>query len=149
MYLGRSTSTNVDSPNLGFTYFNFFKGGGGGGAVKKITLYHNHLFLFNNKVMKEVVREQKKEDFTWWSSIRSLTDRRLVAVLGITLMVRKATTNKNCFFLTRYGCLPFYLRNKTGASLWNISGDGLPGRHLWSLFDISSRSPSCLLILRQ
>merc|ERR1719239_644821 len=37
--------------------------------------------------MKEVVREQKKEDFTWWSSIRSLTDRRLVAVLGITLMV--------------------------------------------------------------
>ena len=26
MYLGRSTSTYVDSPNLGFTYFNFLGG---------------------------------------------------------------------------------------------------------------------------
>ena len=40
-----------------------------------------------NKVMKEVECGRKNCDFSW-STIKSIADRRLVAVLGVTLMVK-------------------------------------------------------------
>ena len=42
------------------------------------------------QVMKEVESGQKKEDFSWFGlrSVCSILDRRLAAVLGITVMVK-------------------------------------------------------------
>ena len=52
-----------------------------------------------NKVMKEVESGRKNCDFSW-STIKSIADRRLVAVLGVNLMVkivegRNAQTKKD------------------------------------------------------
>ena len=40
------------------------------------------------KVMKEVEIGQKNEDFSWFGNLCSIVDRRLVAVLGVTVMVK-------------------------------------------------------------
>ena len=48
--VSRTIYVNVDTPNLGFTYFNFL---GGVGAVKKTTLYftqyftHIYIYVYN------------------------------------------------------------------------------------------------------
>ena len=42
-----------------------------------------------NKVMKQVESGGKNCDFSWLT-VKSLADRRLVAVLGVTLMVKIA-----------------------------------------------------------
>ena len=46
------------------------------------------------KVMKEVESGQKQEDFSWFGmrSVCSILDRRLAAVLGITVMVKNFQT---------------------------------------------------------
>ena len=93
--------------------------------------------------MKEVEREQKKEDFSWWRSLRSLTGRRLVAVLGITVMVREANTNKS-FFLHTMVVFTFTFYEIKQVHLCGIS---VVTAYLVDIFSASSISPLALLLV--
>ena len=39
------------------------------------------------KVVKEVEKAGEEKNFSWMKTVRSIADRRLVSVLGITVMV--------------------------------------------------------------
>ena len=39
------------------------------------------------KVVKEVEKAGEEKNFSWMETVRSIADRRLVSVLGITVMV--------------------------------------------------------------
>ena len=43
--------------------------------------------ILPNKVVKEVEKAGEEKNFSWLKTVRSIADRRLVSVLGITVMV--------------------------------------------------------------
>ena len=43
--------------------------------------------ILPNKVVKEVEKAEEEKNFSYLKTVRSIVDRRLVSVLGITVMV--------------------------------------------------------------
>ena len=106
-------------------------------------VYFKSYIILPNKVVKEVEKAGEEKNFSWMETVRSIADRRLVSVLGITVMV---------MIILKPGYLicmsaQFY-RKCQGAPLWNITGDRLPGGHLLLLSRIAAPLASSFFLLR-
>ena len=50
-------------------------------------IFFKSYIILTNKVVKEVEKAGEEKNFSWMETVRSIADRRLVSVLGITVMV--------------------------------------------------------------
>ena len=50
-------------------------------------IFFKSYIILPNKVVKEVEKAEEENNFSWMKTVRSIADRRLVSVLGITVMV--------------------------------------------------------------
>ena len=103
-------------------------------------LFKSYIIL-PNKVVKEVEKAGEEKNFSWMETVRSIADRRLVSVLGITVMVM--IISRGIWSMSAQ----FY-RKCQGAPLWNITGDRLPGGHLLLLSRIAAPLASSFFLRR-
>ena len=93
--------------------------------------------ILPNKVVKEVEKAGEEKNFSWMETVRSIADRRLVSVLGITVMVmiKKAGKSDQC------------LLNSTENAKVHLCGISLVTAFLVDIFSSSAVSPLHLLLV--
>ena len=93
--------------------------------------------ILPNKVVKEVEKAGEEKNFSWLKTVRSIADRRLVSVLGITIMVMI-----KCRDIWSV-CLP----NSTENAKVHLCGISLVTAFLVDIFSSSAVSPLHLLLV--
>ena len=102
-------------------------------------IFFKSYIILTNKVVKEVEKAGEEKNFSWMETVRSIADRRLVSVLGITVMVM--------IISREIWSMSAQVLNSTENAKVHLCGISLVTAFLVDIFSSSAVSPLHLLLV--